>query len=122
MHFSDIFLKNLHFSDFYLENMHFSDFFLENMHNFSDLVFCEEGRNVCILCIPAVFVRFTMYNVLDKKILNYLLFLQKPMDLSTIEKKLSSQTYRTTKRFVSDFNLMINNCYQFSGVDSGKII
>jgi hypothetical protein len=45
MHFSDIFLKNMHFSDFYLENMHFSDFFLENMHNFSDLVFCEEGRN-----------------------------------------------------------------------------
>jgi hypothetical protein len=46
MHFSDIFLKNMHFSDFYLENMHFSDFFLENMHHFSDLVFCEEGRNV----------------------------------------------------------------------------
>lgn len=64
-----------------------------------------------------------MYNVLNKKILNYLpFFLQKPMDLSTIEKKLSSQTYRTTKRFVADFNLMINNCFQFSGVDSGKII
>ncbi|CAC5395151.1 unnamed protein product [Mytilus coruscus] len=40
------------------------------------------------------------------------------MDLSTIEKKLTSGGYRTTKKFVADFNLMINNCFQFSGADS----
>ncbi|XP_052064684.1 uncharacterized protein LOC127704607 isoform X2 [Mytilus californianus] len=44
--------------------------------------------------------------------------IKKPMDLSTIEKKLTSGGYRTTKKFVADFNLMINNCFQFSGADS----
>ncbi|XP_063400775.1 uncharacterized protein LOC134685205 isoform X2 [Mytilus trossulus] len=44
--------------------------------------------------------------------------IKKPMDLSTIEKRLTSGGYRTTKKFVADFNLMINNCFQFSGADS----
>lgn len=44
--------------------------------------------------------------------------IKKPMDLSMIEQKLNSQSYRTTKRFIMDLNLMINNCFQFSGADS----
>ena len=47
------------------------------------------------------------------------LFWQRPMDLSTIEKKLTTRAYRTKNRFVQDLNLMLDNCRQFNGENSG---
>lgn len=41
------------------------------------------------------------------------------MDLSTIEKKLTTRAYRTKNRFVQDLNLMLDNCRQFNGENSG---
>lgn len=43
---------------------------------------------------------------------------KKPMDLSLIEKKLTSRVYKTKKRFIRDFSLMCDNCCQFNGVES----
>ncbi|KAK9248023.1 Bromodomain-containing protein [Lipomyces tetrasporus] len=41
-----------------------------------------------------------------------------PMDLSTVEKKLSSNQYSTVDQFVADFDLMIANCIRFNGAES----
>lgn len=38
-----------------------------------------------------------------------------PMDLSTIEYKLSQKHYRTVDEFAGDMRLMVNNCYKFNG-------
>uniref|UniRef100_K1PW96 Cat eye syndrome critical region protein 2 n=1 Tax=Magallana gigas TaxID=29159 RepID=K1PW96_MAGGI len=44
--------------------------------------------------------------------------IKRPMDLSTIEKKLTGRAYRTKNRFVQDLNLMLDNCRQFNGENS----
>ncbi|KAJ8298613.1 hypothetical protein KUTeg_022673 [Tegillarca granosa] len=44
--------------------------------------------------------------------------IKRPMDLSTIDKKLHNRDYRTVKGFISDFNLMFNNCRKFNGLES----
>ncbi|XP_061167049.1 uncharacterized protein LOC133175924 isoform X2 [Saccostrea echinata] len=44
--------------------------------------------------------------------------IKRPMDLSTIEKKLTNRVYRSKNRFVQDLNLMLDNCRQFNGENS----
>lgn len=39
---------------------------------------------------------------------------KKPMDLSTIRKKLDEQQYPTAQKFFDDFKLMIRNCFLFN--------
>ena len=39
---------------------------------------------------------------------------KKPMDLSTIRKKLNDGDYATASNFRDDFKLMIRNCYAFN--------
>ena len=41
-----------------------------------------------------------------------------PMDLSTIEYKLSQKHYRSVDEFTGDMRLMVNNCYKFNGESS----
>jgi hypothetical protein len=48
----------------------------------------------------------------------YFSVVQSPMDISTIEKKLSSSTYKTVDEVKSDFILMFTNCYTFNGLAS----
>ena len=48
----------------------------------------------------------------------YYNFIKRPMDLSTIEKKLTLNAYADVKDFVDDFNLMVDNCARFNGADS----
>jgi hypothetical protein len=42
----------------------------------------------------------------------------RPMDISTIEKKLNGSAYPVVQALVDDFNLMIDNCVKFNGLDN----
>lgn len=41
--------------------------------------------------------------------------IKQPMDLSTMEQKLKTDQYSSLEAFVSDFELMVNNCFTFNG-------
>ncbi|CAK9435289.1 uncharacterized protein LODBEIA_P57460 [Lodderomyces beijingensis] len=45
----------------------------------------------------------------------YYNFIKRPMDLSTIERKLHVKAYESAEQFTSDFNLIIENCQKFNG-------
>lgn len=45
----------------------------------------------------------------------YFNYVKKPMDLSTMEKKIQVDAYETPKQLVDDFNMMVNNCFAFNG-------
>lgn len=45
----------------------------------------------------------------------YYNYVPHPMDLSTIEKKLSVNAYDTPEKIIEDFNLMVNNSIRFNG-------
>ena len=44
--------------------------------------------------------------------------IKKPMDLSTMKKKLEGGEYRTAEKFHDDFKLMIRNCFTFNPVNT----
>lgn len=48
----------------------------------------------------------------------YYNYVKRPMDLSTMEKKIQVDAYETPKQLTEDFNLMVNNCYAFNGKNS----
>jgi len=48
----------------------------------------------------------------------YFEVITRPMDLSTIEKKLNSGEYPVAQALVDDFNLMLENCVKFNGPDN----
>ncbi|KAJ3004244.1 UNVERIFIED_CONTAM: hypothetical protein HDU68_005216 [Siphonaria sp. JEL0065] len=48
----------------------------------------------------------------------YFHFIKRPMDLSTIQKKLDQSVYKTAHDFIDDVTLMFDNCYTFNGRDS----
>ncbi|KAJ3253267.1 hypothetical protein HDU77_004667 [Chytriomyces hyalinus] len=43
---------------------------------------------------------------------------KRPMDLSTIQKKMETHQYKTAHGFIDDCTLMFDNCYLFNGRDS----
>jgi bromodomain-containing factor 1 len=45
---------------------------------------------------------------------NYPKIIKKPMDLSTIRKKLDNGEYEGPQNFYEDFKLMIRNCFNFN--------
>lgn len=49
----------------------------------------------------------------------YYNFITRPMDLSTIERKLNANAYADIKEYIDDFNLMVDNCVRFNGAESG---
>ncbi|KAJ7139884.1 Bromodomain-containing protein [Mycena epipterygia] len=51
---------------------------------------------------------------------NYPKVIKKPMDLSTMRKKLDNHEYPTAQKFYEDFKLMIRNCFAFN--PSGTIV
>lgn len=48
---------------------------------------------------------------------NYPSIITEPMDLRTMEEKLKSNQYSTVAVFVDDFNLIVQNCITFNGLD-----
>ncbi|KAJ3299441.1 hypothetical protein HK104_008947 [Borealophlyctis nickersoniae] len=48
----------------------------------------------------------------------YFDIIKRPMDLSTMEKKLKSNQYSTVQQFADDMDLMIQNCFLFNGETS----
>lgn len=48
----------------------------------------------------------------------YFDIVKKPMDISTIDRKLSRKEYTTVQQVVDDFYLMVNNCHLFNGAQS----
>lgn len=57
-------------------------------------------------------------DVVKLKIPLYYNFIKRPMDLSTIERKINVNAYETPQQFIDDFNLMIDNCAKFNGENS----
>lgn len=43
--------------------------------------------------------------------------IKEPMDLGTIETKLKNRQYTNVEEYRSDFNLIVDNCYLFNGVE-----
>ncbi|AOA61789.1 Protein involved in transcription initiation at TATA-containing promoters [Komagataella phaffii CBS 7435] len=48
----------------------------------------------------------------------YYNYIKRPMDLSTIERKISVSAYESPDIIVEDFNLMVDNCRKFNGEDT----
>ena len=64
---------------------------------------------------------FLFSNPVDPVQLNiptYFDVIESPMDLSTVEKKLSSQSYKSPNEVKEDIILMFNNCYKFNGMEA----
>lgn len=49
----------------------------------------------------------------------YYNYITRPMDLSTIERKINLNAYEDPQAVVNDFNLMVENCLKFNGESSG---
>jgi bromodomain-containing factor 1 len=49
----------------------------------------------------------------------YYNYIPRPMDLSTIERKLNANAYEDAAHIVEDFNLMVSNCKKFNGENAG---
>lgn len=50
---------------------------------------------------------------------NYPEIIKQPMDLSTIDQRLKQNKYTSVSVFVSDFELIVTNCFAFNGIDHG---
>eukprot|EP00842_Homolaphlyctis_polyrhiza_P005721 jgi/Hompol1/614/HPOL_001259-RA len=60
-------------------------------------------------------------NPVDPVLLNiptYFTVIKHPMDISTIEKKLTIRAYKSIADIKADFNTMFNNCYTFNGPEA----
>jgi bromodomain-containing factor 1 len=51
-------------------------------------------------------------------ILDYPTVIKHPMDLGTVDKKLSLKSYASVDDFVSDVRLVFENCYKYNGPNS----
>ena len=49
----------------------------------------------------------------------YYNYIPRPMDLSTIERKINLKAYEDVSQVVDDFNLMVKNCKKFNGEAAG---
>ena len=49
---------------------------------------------------------------------NYYEIIKKPMDFSTVKKKLNNYSYTNLKEFCDDMNLIFSNCFLYNGINS----
>ena len=49
---------------------------------------------------------------------NYYEIIKKPMDFSTVKKKLNNSTYTNLKEYCEDMDLIFNNCFLYNGTNS----
>jgi bromodomain-containing factor 1 len=82
----------------------------------TELKFCEEVLNE--LQKPKHFVFSGVFQApvdpVALSIPNYYAIIKKPMDLSTISKKLDGGSYTHAHEFEKDVRLMLNNCFKFN--------
>ena len=57
----------------------------------------------------------TFTEPVSKKVSGYHKLIKKPMDLSTVIKKIKNNKYKTLNNYESDIELIWNNCYTFNG-------
>ncbi|CAB41059.2 SWR1 complex bromodomain subunit bdf1 [Schizosaccharomyces pombe] len=55
---------------------------------------------------------------IKQNIPDYPTIVKNPMDLGTIEKKLTSYEYSVPQEFIDDMNLMFSNCFLYNGTES----
>lgn len=51
---------------------------------------------------------------------NYYEQIKRPMDLTRMEEKLDAGRYKTFGQFRADFQLIVDNCRKYNGLDNGK--
>ena len=49
---------------------------------------------------------------------NYYSIIKKPMDFSTVKKKLNNCSYTNLKEYCEDMDLIFNNCFMYNGINS----
>ena len=49
---------------------------------------------------------------------NYYSIIKKPMDFSTVKKKLNNCSYTNLKEYCEDMDLIFNNCFLYNGINS----
>lgn len=59
-----------------------------------------------------------LYPVTEADAPGYFSIITNPMDLSTVRTKLDTRKYSSFQEFVSDLNLMIENCFKFNSSES----
>ena len=51
---------------------------------------------------------------------DYYTKISQPMDLEKMEQRVSTKYYHTVTEFISDFDLIVDNCKKYNGSESGK--
>ncbi len=51
---------------------------------------------------------------------DYYTKISQPMDLEKMEQRVSSKYYQSVNEFMSDFDLIVENCKKYNGPESGK--
>jgi len=53
---------------------------------------------------------------------DYYTKISQPMDLEKMEQRVSSKYYQSINEFMTDFDLIVDNCKKYNGLESGKFI
>ena len=56
-------------------------------------------------------------NIVALNIPNYPDIIKQPMDLGTVDRRLKSSSYDKVSDFITDFNLIVDNCITFNGIN-----
>ena len=51
---------------------------------------------------------------------DYFDVIEKPMDIQEIRRKTGKKEYTSKQQFIDDFNLIVDNCTKYNGVNSGR--
>lgn len=51
---------------------------------------------------------------------DYYTKISQPMDLEKMEQRVSTKYYHTVTEFISDFDLIVDNCKKYNGSESGE--
>jgi bromodomain-containing factor 1 len=59
-----------------------------------------------------------LHPVDEIKVSDYATVISRPMDLTTVDRKLGSTCYLTVEDFIADVRLVFTNCYKFNGPEA----
>lgn len=92
-----------------------TDLYKKQYQSFAYFFYDPVGESSCHLH-PSILVTYAMLpSIADASVVpNYYKFIKKPMDLSTMRKKLDAHEYSDASRFYADFSLLVKNCFSFN--------